>query len=645
MGILNPIPAPTTPTIPAPASGANLQPWQQPVDKQALNFTRALALQESTTTAHQAPDYNAKGATGEFGAYQWMPGNFQAQAKQFGLDPNDMSPENQDKVAYSVVKSKKDAGYMPAEIASEWNSGNKNNWQNHSGVNSKGVAYDTPAYVQGVKKHYDTLAAADTSNTDTTPAPTDPNAPVGILGNPAPGTEVQPHIQLPAGTPNIGPGMDYMGGVKDAFNGGVDQLKQSFQDWKNAGLDPVKMLEAALSGTSAAASIVTSPAAPIFSKVVPAVEGAVSTINNIPNKILGEPDQNIADNPLVQKFAASPAGETTSRVATDVGNLANTAGTVAGAEALRTSVPGPEFQGPTSQIGQEVPAQVPTTEAAPAAPAAPKVNTPEDLQAIKEKITPKPTVGQARLAMRQGRLVTGEPGGLLTKGTPDQLITTDQQLKSTLTIARRLPGASQMSEPELYTALKDEIGNVGSKLQPEMQKTPLNPDTVEKINEANTALRKRLVDEAPATEEANVQKRQDQFEAFLKKSGSDNFNDLWETAKAYDDSIPDRVKNANANSSDSLQAQRQEWLQRRSILKSAINDNETGMGATSQKAFSDMTDMYEAQNALLSKASIDTVGEPSQLNQFLKTPVGRMVKTGLEMAGAGTILKGIELIP
>lgn len=643
MGILNPIPAPTTPTPPAQASGANLQPWQQPVDTQALNLTRSIALQESSSTANVAPNYGAKGASGEFGAYQWMSGNFQAQAKQFGLDPNDTSPENQDKVAYSWVKSRKDAGYQPAEIAAEWNSGNKNNWQNHSGVNSKGVSYNTPAYVQGVKAHYDTLTAADTSNTDTTPAPTDPNAPVGILGNPAPGTEVQPHIQLPAGTPNVGPGMDYTGGVKDAASAGVAQLKQSFQDWKTAGLDPVKMLEAALSGTSAAASIATSPLAPIFSKVIPAVTGAVDDLNNIPNKITGQPDQNIADNPIVQKFAASPAGEVTSRVATDVGNLANTAGTVGGIQAATTAPAGPEFQGPTSQIGEEVTPQAPVAE--PAAPAGPKPVTAEDLQAIKEKITPKPTVAQARLAMRQGRLVTGEPGGLLTKGTPDQLMTTDQQANSVRTIGSRILNASQMSEPELYTALKDEIANVGSQLQPEMQKTPLNPDTVEKINDANAALRKQLIQDAPATEEANVQKRQDQFEAFLKKSGSDNFNDLWETAKSYDDSIPDRVKNANANSSDSLQMQRQEWLQRRSILRDAINDNETGMGKTSQQAFSDMRDMYEAQNGLISKASIDTVGEPSKLNQFLKTPMGHMLKTGLEMAGAGSILKGIEMIP
>jgi hypothetical protein len=128
----------------------------QQTDQQALALTHAIALAESGPNGK--PDYNAVGDNGTSkGAYQWQPGNFEAAATTAGLDPTDFSPENQDKVAYSQVKAYKDKGYDPGQIASLWNSGSPNNWQNHSGtitINGKTISYDTPTYVKKVQSHY-----------------------------------------------------------------------------------------------------------------------------------------------------------------------------------------------------------------------------------------------------------------------------------------------------------------------------------------------------------------------------------------------------------------------------------------------------------------------------------------------------------
>lgn len=144
------------------------------VDQDALNLTRAIGLTESGQNGK--PNYNATGASGEQGAYQWMPGNFQAAAKAAGLNPSDFSPENQDKVAYAEVKKYKDEGYQPWQIASLWNSGSPDNWQNHSGTNSHGVHYDTPAYVSKVKNNYMALSG------NGSPALQDVNVPSPQLG-------------------------------------------------------------------------------------------------------------------------------------------------------------------------------------------------------------------------------------------------------------------------------------------------------------------------------------------------------------------------------------------------------------------------------------------------------------------------------
>ena len=125
-------------------------------DMDALHLTHAIALSESGGVGGK-PNYDAKGASGEHGAYQWMPGNFENAAKTYGLDPNDFSPMNQDKVAYAQIKAYKDKGYDPGQISSLWNSGSPDNWQNHSGTNKQGVKYDTPAYVNKVKQNYTQL--------------------------------------------------------------------------------------------------------------------------------------------------------------------------------------------------------------------------------------------------------------------------------------------------------------------------------------------------------------------------------------------------------------------------------------------------------------------------------------------------------
>lgn len=146
--------------------------FTQPVDQDALRLTRAIALKESGVKGQ--PNYNAIGDAGTSkGAYQWQPGNFENAAKQYGLDPNDFSPENQDKVAYAQIKSYKDKGYDPGQIASLWNSGSPNNWKDHSGtvtINGQKINYDTPAYVNGVKEYYQQLAQQEGTQptTDTT---------------------------------------------------------------------------------------------------------------------------------------------------------------------------------------------------------------------------------------------------------------------------------------------------------------------------------------------------------------------------------------------------------------------------------------------------------------------------------------------
>ena len=236
---------------------------------------------------------------------------------------------------------------------------------------------------------------------------------------------------------------------------------------------------------------------------------------------------------------------------------------------------------------------------------------------ITEMISPKPTVKEARLAQTQGRLVEGKSPTLFKAGTEDKILPSQKTLNASKTIMENIPNASKLKPTELYKAVDETISKTATELRPKMVKTPIKPETVDKINTEWEALKKSQILEAPATEEINVAKRQAKFESLLRKSGNGTHADLWDTRVLYDESIPDGVKKATSLSPESLQIQKEEWLQNRDILNSAINDNAFGMGKESQDAFAKMTNLYEAKTGLLSKAKVNEAAL-SKFNQFLK---------------------------
>jgi hypothetical protein len=126
------------------------------LDPQALNLAKAIRRAETGTSTDP---YNAKGASGEFGAYQFMPETWKQWSGQYLQNPNaEMSIENQNKVAYSRIKELKDQGLNPAQIASMWNSGKAEAYKEGlKGTNKQGVNYDVPEYVKKVSQHYNEL--------------------------------------------------------------------------------------------------------------------------------------------------------------------------------------------------------------------------------------------------------------------------------------------------------------------------------------------------------------------------------------------------------------------------------------------------------------------------------------------------------
>lgn len=123
------------------------------LDPQVVNYLQATRQIES------GGDYTAKGASGEYGAYQFEPDTWNTDSSAAGVNVplKDSTPEQQNEVAYKTVSNLKaeHPDWNVGNFASYWNSGDPDAYQIQTpGTNAEGVAYDTPAYAQKVAQTY-----------------------------------------------------------------------------------------------------------------------------------------------------------------------------------------------------------------------------------------------------------------------------------------------------------------------------------------------------------------------------------------------------------------------------------------------------------------------------------------------------------
>lgn len=210
----------------------NPQQTQQ-IDQNVKNLVTAIGRTETAGYKGEAA-YKARGASGEYGRYQFMPTTWDQWAKEAGVNSalEQSSIEDQNKVAYYKVKQLKDQGLSPKEIASIWNSGDKNSYTGFrsDGVtptkgritNSAGVTVDidVPGYVQKVSQNYAELKNAQGIQYQ----------PQQIQDQPIPGVgEQQPEEQK-------GYIQDVYGDVTGALNTAGGKLKSGFME---DGINPI----------------------------------------------------------------------------------------------------------------------------------------------------------------------------------------------------------------------------------------------------------------------------------------------------------------------------------------------------------------------------------------------------------------------
>lgn len=155
-------------------------PAQQPtttssLDPQIVNLAKAIRQTESNG------DFSAKGGSGEYGAYQFMPDTWNATAPKYGVSvPLDQAtPAQQNEVAYKQLSEWKQEhpDWNVGNFASAWNAGpGKPNAYlgGNAGVNAEGVSYDTGAYAKKVATAYQQFKGQPNSPASSVTPPTAP---------------------------------------------------------------------------------------------------------------------------------------------------------------------------------------------------------------------------------------------------------------------------------------------------------------------------------------------------------------------------------------------------------------------------------------------------------------------------------------
>jgi hypothetical protein len=139
---------------------------QTQLDPDAVNLAKAIRQTES------GGNFQAKGKSGEYGAYQFTEPTWNNYAKEAGVNKSlsEATPEEQNQVAYTRIKKWKDSGHNIGEIASMWNAGQgKPNAyiEGNKGINEHGVSYDTATYARNVATQYQQMKQQGSSQSPT----------------------------------------------------------------------------------------------------------------------------------------------------------------------------------------------------------------------------------------------------------------------------------------------------------------------------------------------------------------------------------------------------------------------------------------------------------------------------------------------
>jgi hypothetical protein len=257
-----------------------------------------------------------------------------------------------------------------------------------------------------------------------------------------------------------------------------------------------------------------------------------------------------------------------------------------------------------------------------------------------EILRPLPTQKNLQAAAAKGRATLGKKGLIYNKG--DKIELSPKMKTVAQTLQEAIPNIKKVKPESLPVVIDDKIGQIARPLRESFKEMPISQESKKTITSSWDKLkRKQALD---PDFELGVEKMQKNFEdGYLSKitnrfkDPSGKFrqptaNDIWEIAKAYDNSISPKVKGAIDEVAEArILAQQEAWLQNRRILRKLMEDlAKSSKEASVKDAFMTMSRLYEAKSQILKNIKPTKKG----LSVFVKGAAAVGVPTGLITTGA-----------
>lgn len=253
---------------------------------------------------------------------------------------------------------------------------------------------------------------------------------------------------------------------------------------------------------------------------------------------------------------------------------------------------------------------------------------------VEEVIAPKLTQKEIKLALSEGRVVRKSGPVRKALGIPDKVVQTQRVQNAARVVVDKIPDATKLNNQQLADAAKQEISKISKELEPRLKKIAVKEQDLDDIINSWADV-KELQLESPILTEEQVRRAQAGFEKILQEAvDAKNADDVWKLVQDYDDRVKTIVKEATAQSPETLQELKDIWLENRRILRDSLDDIVENADDSVKKEFQDMSGLYTARQNIINNAEFFKGNRG-----FRKLLAGTLVGSVL---GGGTVASFID---
>lgn len=228
--------------------------------------------------------------------------------------------------------------------------------------------------------------------------------------------------------------------------------------------------------------------------------------------------------------------------------------------------------------------------------------TEKAVEAVVDIAKPKMTKKEIMRAIEEGRVTrTGNVQKFF--GKPDVVRAEGRVQNAARTVVNEIPDVQNLTDVEVANLAKRRVAEISKELEPKLKNVPVAENIKETVIDSYINTAKNFPQEYPILSEQQIKNISKNFEDIIVELGdANNTDDLWKAVQKYDDSVKRNVKLATSQSPETLQTQKDIWLENRRILRDALDEAVALADQDVASEFKKMSDLYTVRENIINNA-------------------------------------------